>query len=98
MPEKHPKKKKEFLVDKIILAVAIIEPLCTVPQIYQIASSKDASNISIATWIGFNIMVFIWIWYAIKHKEKMILIYQSLFFILNTILIIYAVAYGGTWF
>ena len=98
MPKKYTKKKKEYFVDKIIFGVAIIEPLCTLPQIYEIISSKDASNISIATWIGFNALTAIWIWYAVTHKEKMVLIYQSLFFILDTILVIYAIAYGATWF
>ncbi len=97
MPKKQTKKKNKFFVDKIILAVAIIEPLCTIPQIYEIASSRNASSISITTWLGFNILTLIWVWYAVKHKEKMIFIYQSLFFILNSILIILAIIYGGTW-
>lgn len=97
MPKPNPKHKKEYLIDKIILFVAIFEPLCTLPQVIEIYSNKDASNVSILTWIGFNVLTTIWIWYAITRKQKIVLIYQSLFFIFDSILIIGAIIYGGQW-
>lgn len=97
MPKPTQRRKKEYLIDKIILVVAVLEPLCTLPQIIEIYDSKDASGVSILTWVGLNILTTVWIWYAIIRKQKVVLIYQTLFFIFDTILIIGAIIYGGQW-
>ena len=81
-----------------MLVVAVVEPLLTLPQALIIFKNHDASDISLLTWIGFNCFAIIWIIYAIKHKEKIVLIYQSMFFILDTMVIIGALIYGGKWF
>lgn len=95
--KQNKKNKNSYFVNKIILATAIIEPLFTLPQAYIIFRNQDASDISLTTWIGFNILTLVWIWYSIVNKEKIVLIYQGLYFILNTIIIIGALIYGGTW-
>lgn len=97
MPRQKQKPKKELFIDKIILIAAIVEPLFTLPQVILIFRNKDASDISIITWLGFNLMTLIWIWYALIHKEKIVLIYQLLFFIINCFVIIGALVYGGQW-
>lgn len=97
MPKLKPKQKQKSFVDKLIIFVAVLEPLCTLPQAIEIFRSRDASGISILTWVGFNVLTTIWIWYAIVHKEKIVLIYQSLFFIFDSLLIVGAIIYGGTW-
>jgi len=97
MPKLKKAKKNQFFIDKLILVVAVVEPLCTLPQAIGIFRSQNASGISISTWVGFNLLTIIWIWYSIVHKEKVVLIYQSLFFIFDSLLIIGAIIYGGTW-
>lgn len=79
------------------MVVAVIEPLITLPQAYTIFSNRDASDISLTTWIGYDIMTMVWIWYSYVNKEKIVLVYQSLFFVTNTLVIIGAIAYGGRW-
>ena len=91
------KRKNQFFIDKIILGVAIIEPLFTLPQVIIIFRHKNATDVSIFTWFGFNMMTLMWIWYAIVHKEKVVLIYQLLFFLINCFVIIGAIMYGGQW-
>lgn len=95
--DSKPKQKQRSFLDKIIVIAAVVEPLCSIPQIVGIFRNQNASGISIFTWIGFDILTMIWIWYAIVNKQKMILIYQSLFCIFNTLIIIGAIMYGGTW-
>jgi len=97
MPKHKHKHQREFLVNKFIILVAIIEPLITLPQAYTIFNNRDASDISLLTWIGYSAMTSIWIWYSIVNKEKIVLIYQSLFFITNALVIIGALMYGGAW-
>jgi len=97
MLRQKQKSKKELFIDKVILPVAIAEPLFTLPQVIIIFRNHDASDVSIITWLGFNLMTLMWIWYAIVHKEKVVLIYQLLFFIINCFVIIGALVYGGQW-
>jgi len=97
MPKLKPKQKRQSFLDKIIVIAAIAEPLCMLPQIIGIFRYKNASGISIFTWIGFDLLTMIWIWYAIVNKQKMVLLYQSLFCIFDTLLIVGAIVYGGTW-
>lgn len=97
MPKHKHRHQKSFFVNKIIFAAAIIEPLFTLPQAYIIFKNQNAADVSLTTWIGFNILTIIWIWYSIVNKEKVVLVYQGLYFIFNTLVIIGALIYGGTW-
>ena len=91
------KKSKTKLVDRLTYFAAVAEPLVTLPQVYAIYSTHNASGISISAWLGFEVFTTIWIWYALVHREKMILIYQGLFWILDGMVIIGAFLYGGHW-
>jgi hypothetical protein len=42
-------------------------------------------------------MTLIWLWYGIVHKEKTILIYQGLFFVIDGAVVVGAFLYGGSW-
>ncbi|MEI6228833.1 MAG: hypothetical protein WCP11_02315 [Candidatus Saccharibacteria bacterium] len=90
--------QKSFFINKFIVVVAVIEPLITLPQAYIIFHNQDASDISLLSWIGYDLMTIIWVWYAWVNKEKVVFIYQALFFITNTLVIIGAIIYGGKWF
>lgn len=86
---------KPKLVDRLTYMAAIVEPLFSLPQAYQIYHDKSAGSVSILSWLGFEAMTLIWLWYGIVHKEKMILIYQGLFFIIDGSVLIGAIYYGG---
>lgn len=89
------KKAKAKLVDRLIYFAAIIEPLFSLPQAYHIYSHQSAQDVSILSWIGFEFMTLIWVWYAITHREKMILVYQGLFLIIDGFVLVGAIIYGG---
>lgn len=86
---------KQKFVDRLIYLAAIVEPLFSLPQAYQIYHDKAAANVSILSWFGFEVMTLIWLWYGIVHKEKMILIYQGLFFVIDGSVLAGAMYYGG---
>ena len=91
------KKKQTLFIDRVIYFAAIIEPLFVLPQAIQIFRTSDASGVSILTWVGFNVLSAVWVWWAVVHKERVVMIYQGLFIIFNTLVIIGALLYGGTW-
>lgn len=90
------KTKHAKLVDRLIYFAAIVEPLFSLPQAYQIYHSRSAASVSILSWLGFEVMTLIWLWYGIVHREKTILIYQGLFFIIDGSVVIGAFLYGGS--
>ena len=86
---------KPKLIDRLVYLAAIVEPLFSLPQAYLIYHDKSAVSVSILAWLGFESMTLIWLWYGIVHKEKMILIYQGLFFVIDGAVLIGAIYYGG---
>lgn len=92
------KQAKPLLVDRLIYLAAIIEPLFSLPQSYSIWHTHSAGSVSILTWIGYVALPPIWIWYAITHKERVILLYQGLFLLIDGSVLIGAIYYGGKLF
>ncbi len=40
-------------------------------------------------------MALIWIWYAIVNRERIILIYQAMFFVIDSSVLVGAIHFGG---
>jgi uncharacterized protein with PQ loop repeat len=89
------KKYKPKLVDRATYMAAIIEPVITIPQVMIIFRTQNASSISLMSWIGYEILTAIWVWYGFVHKDKLILLYQGLFLIVQGAVIIGAIMYGA---
>jgi uncharacterized protein with PQ loop repeat len=85
------------LVDRATLIVAILEPLITIPQVITIFANKTAAGVSLTTWIGYELLTLVWLWYAIVHKDRLIFLYQGLFFVIQTGVIIGGLMYGAKW-
>ena len=77
--------------------VAVLEPVITIPQAWAIFSRHSAASVSLSTWIGFEIASCIWLWYGIVHRERMIILYQGLFTIVQAAIIVGGVAFGAHW-
>ena len=86
-------KLKDFM-DKSIYIVAIVTPLLTIPQILLIWIEKDATNISLITWIGYFIAALFWLSYGIVHRAIPIILTNSLWIILKAFVIILTFIYG----
>lgn len=56
------------------MGAAIVEPLMTIPQIYQIWSTKQAQGVSLLSWVFYLIAAVIWLLYGIKVKDKAVII------------------------
>ena len=90
--------KKSLVVDKLTYAAAIIEPIITLPQAYQIFRDRSAEGVSITAWIGYELLTIVWLWYGVVHKEKMIIIYSALYAFVQLGVIIGALLFGGKWY
>ena len=91
------KSKKPKLVDRATYVVAILEPLVTLPQVITIFADKTATGVSLVTWVGYELLTLVWIWYAVVHKDRLIFLYQGLFLMIQAGVIIGGLMYGARW-
>lgn len=93
---KHGKPRTNTkLIDQLTYIAAIVEPIITLPQAYQIFRDRSAAGVSISAWIGYEALQMIWLWYGIVHKDKAIIIYSILYAVVQAAVIFGAIMYGG---
>lgn len=80
--------KRIAFLDKLLVVVAVIGPLMTLPQIFKIYVNQNATGISVLSWAMYAFFNIPWILYGFVHKEKPIIISYVLGFTFNTIVVI----------
>lgn len=81
MPHKHKhlkvvkSKKKKDLIDRLIYPAAIATPLMTLPQLYVIWVDKQ-TGASVITWGAYTIIAMIWLAYALKIRDKPLIVLE----------------------
>jgi uncharacterized protein with PQ loop repeat len=84
----HKKSTRSFpVIDRLAILVGILQPIMTIPQIVMVVSIGDASQISLWTWLTYDIASVVLITYGIKHKLAPIIIAQVAWLIVQTIMI-----------
>ena len=83
----------QIMMDKIIYIIALLWPILTIPQIWNIWVEKNASWLSLFTWWAYLASAILWLTYWIIHKEKAIIFANILWTIVNTIVIIWTIIY-----
>jgi MtN3 and saliva related transmembrane protein len=84
---KHPiNKKVSSNFERFVLLIAIIEPLSTIPQIYDVFTSKNAQSLSLLSWLLFAGASMVWLVYGVKIKS-MPLIASSILWITTEVLL-----------
>lgn len=91
-PYPHPEALKRLL-DRVMLFIAIGGPIALLPQVVQVYSLKDASDLSPITWILWECFSVFWLIYGIVHKEMPIIIANSCYIVLQAIVLIAIVIY-----
>ena len=80
--------------DKLIYFAGGIAILMTIPQILKIWIEQNPLGVSLATWGTYTILHFFWIFYAILHKARPLLIVYTAGFIMNALIVIGLLLYG----
>lgn len=92
-PYPHPDKWKRFM-DKAIYVVSIFGPIMTIPQVKIIWIDKNASSISVISWIAYLIAAIFWLIYGIMHREKPIIFLNIIWIFLQLSIIVGTLIYG----
>ncbi len=91
-PYPHPERLKN-LIDKAVYAAALLTPVVTIPQAYQIFAVKSSAGVSVVSWICFASANIVWTIYGVVHKEKPIIISNIANFFINIVVIVAALMY-----
>jgi uncharacterized protein with PQ loop repeat len=87
------KHKSTYFVDKFVYVAAIAQPLMTIPQIYQITTTKNVAGLSLLTWIAYTVFGAILLVYDFKHHILPLILTQSLWVIADTLVVIGILVY-----
>jgi len=89
----HPKFWGRVL-DKMLMIIAVLGPLATLPQIIEIFSSHNAGEVSLVSWCTYTIFDIPWIIYGVVHKERPIVIAYTLWFLVNGLVTVGVLLYS----
>jgi len=93
--EEYPHKNPYInFLDQLLLVIAILGPIASIPQIMKIYMNKSAAGVSAFSFTLFTIFNIPWIVYGFVHKEKPIIIAYILWFISNLLVVIGTLMYS----
>jgi len=82
--ESYPSEKFWIsLLDKLLMVIAIVSPLMSLPQVFSLYSSKVAGSLSLLSWSSWALFNIPWIIYGFVHKQKPIIVMYILWFLMN---------------
>ncbi len=88
------KKQQKQLVKRSVLAIAVIEPVMTLPQIYEIWIKQETEGVSTATWGMYISAAIIWLLYGLQLKDKPLIISSILWIITESAVVIGSLIYS----
>lgn len=83
-----------ILLDKYFWLFALAGPLLTIPQVITIYTRRTAAGVSLMTWTAYAILNIAWLAYGIKHRERMIILNNILWLIVNTLVAVGVIIYS----
>lgn len=94
-PEAIPSadKLKRWL-DYVVYVGGSIGPFLTIPQLVKIWIGKNAAGVSAFSWGSYLVASVFWVIYGVVHKEKPIIFTNSIWVLMNGLVMIGALIYG----
>jgi uncharacterized protein with PQ loop repeat len=81
------------VIDTIVYVVSVASPVLTMPQVYQIYSEGNAAGVSAISWGAYTLFSIPWLLYGVVHKERVLIINNSLWIVMNACVFIGALLY-----
>lgn len=78
----------------MVLAIAIIEPVMTLPQIYEIWIKQQAEGVSSTTWGLYIFAAIIWLMYGIQLRDRPLIISSFLWIITESAVLVGVLIYS----
>ena len=95
---RHLKKKGSYsnsyhFLDALFYVVAILAPFMTLPQLYVIWVKRTVEGVSVASFMGYIIFNFFWVIYGLIHKDKPILLCNTIWIVLEGLVVLGVLLY-----
>ena len=81
------RKKSRRTVDSMAYLVGVLGNLAVIPQVIK-AWQSNAPGLSILTWALFVAIGFVWLAYAIVHRQKPLIVAQSILLICDSAVVL----------
>lgn len=86
--KKEPQSKLKQAVDKSIYAFAMLGPVMTLPQIYNVWVGRDASGLSLVSWTAYTLVAVFWVFYGMLHRDKPIVVVNFCSILVNAVVVL----------
>lgn len=87
MKHEHIVKAKDGPLEKAVYVGAVIEPVMTLPQIYD-TWTDPASGGSILTWSAYFLFALVWLAYALKYRIRPLIITELLWVVFQGLVVV----------
>ncbi len=88
-PNHHLKEEGEHIIHKIILPIAMLSPIMTIPQVFQVWTAQGkVEGVSITTWAGYGIGTLFWAIYGYAHKDKPLFFANLFLFVMDVLIVV----------
>jgi len=85
--ERIHRKRSVKVLDRWVLAMGILAPFSTLPQIVQVITTGTSAGISLTTWVLFMVFAVFWLAYGIVHEATPIIVTNALWLVMEVVLI-----------
>ena len=79
---------RKITLEVFVLAMGIVEPLFTLPQLYTVWCKHQTDGVSLITWLSFTIAAAIWLVYGVSIKSRPLVVSYALYTILNGLVVL----------
>lgn len=80
-------KKERTNIDRAMLALGILGPLATLPQIWTIYADRITSGISVLSWVFYFISSLLTLAYALVHRLRPLVVSSALWLVADVAII-----------
>lgn len=77
----------------VVMVVATLSPLITVPQLLNIYVTRDVSGVSQVTWLAYVFTASMWFSYGVIHRERVLIVNGMLGMLLGSLISLGIVLY-----
>lgn len=81
-------KAKDSRLGKLVMVVAIVEPLMTLPQVIQIWTTRDVRSLSLITWTLYVAASSVWFVYGLKIHNQALVVTGALWTLMELAVIV----------
>lgn len=89
------KQKTDFLsVDTLAYFVSLLSLVFTLDQVRIVWVEHEVSGISLLSWVFYTISAFVWFYYGVVHKDKVLVVTNVLWTVFSLFVVVGILIFG----